>query len=194
MLSTAEAERAKYKEIWDIPEYEHSSPGEAFVDVFGELASPEEDEGLIDLGCGSGRAGRALAKKYRLNVTYLDFVQVDKQNKPFIKQVLWRPFPSRNPKWSYGFCCDVMEHIPVEYVMLTLDCIRASCRNVFFSISNIPDGFTGFILKKYNMRLGSPLHLTVMPYSWWLSKMREIGEVIDARDLQNTSLFYVRMK
>ncbi len=186
MKTMAELERTKYEKMWKTKEYKTVSPGAGFVDLFGELAHPQENEGLIELGCGTGRAGRALAKKYRLNVVFLDFVQVDKRNKPFIKQVLWDPIPPRVPPWPYGYCCDVMEHIPVEYVMLVLERIRVACTHVFFSIANAPD--------VCGRAIGEPLHLTVMPYSWWLSKLQEIGEVLDARDLQNESIFYVRMK
>ncbi len=186
MIPMAELEQTKYEKIWKTPNYAKMSPGKGFVKVFGELAHPQENEGLIDLGCGSGKAGRALAKRYKLNVTYLDFVQVDKRNKPFIKRVLWKPLPPRNPAWSYGYCCDVMEHIPIEYVMLVLENIRKACRHAFFSIANCPDQF--------GRNIGETLHLTVMPYSWWLGKLQEIGEVIDARDLLNESIFYVRMR
>lgn len=186
MVPMAEVERTKYEEMWNISDYRKISPGVGFVEVFGELAKPQEGEGLLDLGCGSGRAGRKLAKKYGLNVVFLDHVQVSKLNKPFIKQCLWEPIPTRNPKWSYGYCCDVMEHIPVEYVMLVLERIRNACTEVFFSIANCPDVF--------GTSIGVPLHLVVKPYAWWLHKLREVGEVLDARDLQNESIFYVRMK
>lgn len=181
----AESEQAKYEKMWNVPEYLNHSPGVYYAESFGEITNCSEGDSLIDLGCGRGEGGKELKKLYNLNVTFVDFVKLDGLT-PFIKQPLWDALPSRNPRWKFGYCCDVMEHIPIEYVMLTLERIRAACQFGFFSVSNIPDGCGKLI--------GEPLHMSVMPYEWWLEKMKEIGGVLDARDLLIESLFYVKMK
>lgn len=179
----AQSEQAKYETMWGKPEYLNHSPGAYYAEAFGEISKCSKDEPVIDLGCGDGSGGKALEKLYGVKVTYLDFVRKGRLF-PFIQQPLWHAIPARNPRWRYGYCCDVMEHIPIEYTTLVLERIRAACENVFFSVSNIPDGCGKLI--------GEPLHLSVMPYQWWLEKMKEIGEVVDARDLMIESVFYVK--
>jgi len=181
----ADLEQAKYEKIWAIPEYQNHSPGEHYAKVFGEISDCKKGESVVDLGCGYGAGGRAIKERYGIRVTYLDLV---KQNglKPFIQQTLWYPLPVRNSRYDYGYCCDVMEHVPIEYVMLVLERIRVACQHIFFSVANVPDAF--------GKQIGEPLHLTVQPFEWWLDKMREIGEVQEARDLLVESLFYVRCR
>jgi len=186
MGSIADEERTKYRRIWSVPEYANFSPGEAYTERFGEIAKPQPGETVLDIGCGSGRGGQKLTQLYGVSVTYTDHVRLKNGLEPFIEQTLWHPLPARTPKWNYGYCCDVMEHIPTEFVMLTLENIRVACRNAFFSISNIQDGF--------GHDIGETLHMTVMGFEWWRDHMTEIGEIEDARDLMWESLFYVRCR
>jgi hypothetical protein len=94
---------------------------------------------------------------------------------------------SHSYKYDYAYCCDVMEHIPTEYVMATLQNIMATCtEGAFFYICLVPDGFGALI--------GKPLHLTVRPFMWWRDKLAELGEVVDARDLIMNGMYYVKRK
>lgn len=181
--SMAEAEKAKYEKMWGHKEYLKHSPGKWYSDTFLELSEARAGETAIDLGCGRGEGGKAIAKG-GLKVTYLDLMKVKYARlAPFVQQPLWNRIPGRDHYYTYGYCCDVMEHIPIEYVTLVLERIRAATKFAFFGISNIPDNCGQLI--------GSPLHMTVMPYEWWLEKMKEIGTVIDARDMLSQSLYYV---
>ena len=86
--------------------------------------------------------------------------------------------------FDYGFCCDVMEHIPTEYTMLVIDRIMSSCRTAWFQIALVPDQF--------GVTIGQTLHLSVQPFTWWLDHLRGgIGRVTDARDLCGQALFVV---
>jgi hypothetical protein len=180
--AAAVAERRKYEAVWALPEYLNHSPGEHWADLFAEIAQPEPGHTLIDLGCGNGAAGKALAERCGLRVTYLDLV--DRGLKPFITQPLWKPLPARNPPWDHGYCCDVMEHIPPEFTMLVVSNILRACALAFFSISFLPDRFGKFV--------GAPLHLTLQSFSWWRDRLAEFGEVLDARDMLGEGVFYVR--
>ena len=182
MTATAELERSKYEQMWLLADYAHLSPAEQYVDAFIEEANPKPNASLIDLGCGCGRADHLLADK-GLAVTRLDITDVGLvDNKfPFIQQPLWEPIPGI---WDYGYCCDVMEHIPFEYTMAVLHEISKACREVWFSVAFVDD-----VMGRH---IGQKLHMTVMPYQWWLGKMREIGEVLDARDLLSQGTFFVR--
>ena len=68
-------------------------------------------------------------------------------------------------KATYGFCTDVMEHIPPEDVDKVLDNILMAAPHVFFSISTEEDNCGKLI--------GHPLHLTIRPYEWWLEQFRK---------------------
>lgn len=182
----AAEERNKYEEIWSFEEYQKSgSPGLANVDRFLSVLSPQQGSSVIDIGCGAGRAGLELERR-GFNTWWLDITPaalvpaVDRRR--FIEAPLWAPVWGR--QWDYGFCCDVLEHIPTEYAMLACEQIIHHCGTAWLHICNLPDEFGKLI--------GEPLHLTVKPYAWWLLRLSTLGEVIDARDLCGNSLFVVR--
>lgn len=183
----AAQERAKYAEIWSLDEYRNAhSPGEENVERFMAVMSPEIRSTIIDIGCGAGRAGLAFDRN-GFKAHWLDITGValdpDVDRRRFIETPLWSHW-AHGRHWHYGFCCDVLEHIPPEYVMLVCDRILSACDTAWLQISNLPDEFGKLI--------GEPLHLTVQPYSWWLLRLATIGRVVDARDLCGSSLFIVR--
>jgi 2-polyprenyl-3-methyl-5-hydroxy-6-metoxy-1,4-benzoquinol methylase len=181
-----ESERAKYAELWsDVPDYRIHSPGLENVDRFMKIMQPSPGDTLIDIGCGTGCAGMEF-KKHGLNVNWIDItdagIDTDIPMTRFINATLWSRW-DRDKKhgFDYGFCCDVMEHIPTEYTMLVIDRIMSACRVGWFQIALVPDQFGEVI--------GKPLHLTVRPYGWWLERLRDISNVVDARDLCEQALF-----
>ncbi len=182
----AKQERDKYAEIWTFPEYREYSPGGEHVPRFLDVLKPDKMSTVIDIGCGVGNAGLAL-REAGMRVTWLDITDAALDpaiaRKDFIQSPLWGHW--RRPHgWDYGYCCDVMEHIPTEYVMLCVERIVRACRVSWLLIANQPDGF--------GQVLGEPLHLTVKPFSWWLVRLATLGTVTDARDLcGERSLFVV---
>lgn len=196
----AAQERAKYAEIWALEDYGRYSPGLENVDRFMTVVKPPVADSigvrpyLLDIGCGQGVAGLEFARR-GLSVWYLDITaaglkpEVDRTR--FIETPLWAQwpdpvawFPGMPVRWDYGFCCDVMEHIPPEYTMAVIDRILSRCGTTYFQICNLPDEF--------GKRIGEPLHLTVQPFKWWLIRLATLGAVIDARDLCGASLFVVK--
>lgn len=184
-------ERDKYAEIWSRPEYrEAHSPGVENVDRFMRVIEPSQGSSIIDIGCGSGKAGLEFERR-GLKAWYADITDagldesVDRTR--FLQGPLWAPWPTI-PRWNnqfdFGFCCDVLEHIPPEYSMLVCDRILENCDVAWLQICNQPDEFGPKLL-------GEPLHLTVQPYAWWLLRLGTLGRVIDARDLCGVSLFVV---
>ncbi len=181
-------ERDKYNEIWEIPEYSNFSPGFRNVERFMKVIDPKEGETIIDIGCGQGIAGLEF-EKLGLRVWYLDLVkkqlksEVDKGR--FIESPIWGDwrFPHSGRKWDYGFCCDVMEHIPEEYTMLCLDRIVSNCKICWILISLIEEGM--------GLAIGETLHMTVRSFDWWLMRLGTLGKVLDARDLLNGGLYVV---
>lgn len=186
MLTMTASEYAKYTQIWnEVPEYRNYSPGLENFPRFMDTIKPERGSTLIDIGCGTGEAGLAF-REVGLDVSWIDITdaglhEVLPRNR-FIQTTLWSDWKSPYG-YDYGFCCDVMEHIPTEYVMLVLSRILNTCRTTWFQIAFVPDEF--------GKAIDQPLHLTVKPFNWWLEHLESIGTVLDARDLCGAGIFIV---
>ena len=85
---------------------------------------------------------------------------------------------------AYGFCADVMEHIPPAQVGRVLDNCLHAAQHVFFRIATDPD--------RMGVLVGHPLHLTVEPYAWWAEQFRQRECVIHfSADRNGYCVFYV---
>ena len=169
VLSGEMDEKSKYEQMWNIPLYRKYSPGEQEVESFLDLVKPS---GLvIDYGCGTGRAAVKI-KEYGCDVLLLDFTENSRdeiaKSLPFAQQDLTCKIEH---KADYGYCTDVMEHLPTPDVSQTIDNIMDSCSRVFFQISTVPDTMGAII--------GKQLHLTVKPHSWWRRLFMEKGLKIE---------------
>lgn len=182
-MRLADAERRKYEKCWSYQQYRLYSPGEHALPIFRQVRRKKGK--LVDLGCGTGRAGNKLSEE-GWKVTFLDFAdncldwEVAKKKPKFIKANLWSKW---NGSYDVGYCCDVMEHLPPEKVDASLKNIFSHCEHVFFNIHFGPDNMGKLI--------GHPLHLTIEPFEWWLEKLSEYGEVKNARDLIGMGCFWL---
>lgn len=168
------SEKAIYEELWQQPEYRLYSPGEEGAQLFLTHAQPRPGASVIDFGCGTGRGGLLLAILGQMNVTLLDFAPscLDDDIRPMLEtQAHTLRFVEADladfvpVTAQYGFCADVMEHIPPELVDRTLDNILRAAQHVWFQINTKPD--------KMGALVGHSLHLTVRPMAWWLQKLAE---------------------
>ncbi|KKN74550.1 hypothetical protein LCGC14_0389670 [marine sediment metagenome] len=186
----------RYDAIWKVPAYSEVSPGEGLAAMFGKIAKPKTRETLIDLGCGRGAGGLNLMGMYGLAITYLDVVKVAGVPEPYICQSLWEPIKVTRPgrkkwKWDYGYCCDVMEHLPKEFTMLAVKNMLAVCEKVFFCIAFLPDR-SGPKHTDIGFAVGAgQLHHTIENFVWWRDRLEEICTLIDGRDLMGRGVFYV---
>jgi len=188
------SERAKYEKMWTVPAYRSVSPGELAGNTFVSVVKPEKGSEVIDFGCGTGRGSLWLGAMGGMNVTMLDFAsncldsdmatacktQPDKYK--FIEHDLMDkpPVVAR-----YGYCTDVMEHIPTEDVDKVLLNILGAAQSVYFRISTEPDVMGPKYMKQ-------PLHLTVQNYGWWCQKFIEHGcSILHSEDLGGAVDFYV---
>ena len=171
-------EQQKYLKVWNLPAYRKVSPGEKCVDMFLEAVEDimPEHEGLslIDFGCGTGRAAMKLDETFK--VTPMDFAWncLDDNVKEyfgdrFVEHDITKKTALRA---NWGFCTDVMEHLPPEEVDDALDVIFEACENVFFQIATAHDGFG------LHPEINDDLHLTVLNYAEWLKKFAEHGVIV----------------
>lgn len=163
---SALSEVEKYERMWLEPDYRAYSPGEESAFTFVEEMAP--DGPIIDFGCGTGRGGLAIHKLTGQPVTLVDFagncLDPGCADMPFVVADLTRPLGLEAP---YGYCTDVMEHIPPADVDAVITNIMAASPKVFFQVSTVPDRMGALIERD--------LHLTVQPGEWWRQTFERLG-------------------
>jgi len=169
-VGAGNSEEQKYGQMWERPEYRAVAPGEIYAPLFVEKAKPRHGAHVIDFGAGTGRGALALHDA-GLKVTMLDFVRnsLDEKVKArlngslsFVKHDLCNPSPVIA---EYGYCTDVMEHVPPEKVGVVLDNILRAAKSCFFAISLTED--------LCGQMIGETLHVTVQPFEWWQERLTE---------------------
>lgn len=183
-MSLAALEREKYERVWAFSKYREYSPGEQLVEKSVTDLGMKPGDTIIDFGCGSGRAAQKFSD-LGFGVLAIDHAKncLDENvGVSFIQENLWDM-----PSWlrsQWGFCTDVMEHIPEEKVERVLQTIHETVtQGVFFQIHLGPDS-SGLRL------IGEPLHLTIKPADWWLDLLKEFWPEIDM-DTKATRATYV---
>lgn len=186
-------EAQKYGKMWALEEYRRVAPGEDLAGLFLEVVKPKPGADVIDFGCGTGRGGAALLERGGLRVTLVDFVRNCLDQK-VVELIEARPADIRFVKHDleeplqmgveYGYCTDVMEHVPEVRVPVVLLTILGAARHVFFSISTEGD--------RCGELIGETLHLTVQKYGWWLKQFNALDCVVHwSQSLDGAVLFYV---
>lgn len=192
------AERDRYLEVWSSVEaYGHHAPGEARLPMFLDIVGNQRGT-ILDAGTGSGKGAVALKAAgfdvYTCDVTNAGMIP-EARELPFSEACLWHDLSRLarhtgqwgRSKFSFVYCCDVLEHIPPQFTMLAIDqMLRVSRVGLFLTISLVSDNFGAWI--------GEPLHRTVMPYLWWRDSIAEIGTIQESRDLLSDAVFFVRPK
>ncbi len=187
-------EREKYRQVWEMPAYRLHSPGEEIAAEFVKLCGIERKHHVLDLGCGTGRGGAKIADLVNCQITMLDFadncLDPDLIRKRFnTKDILfleadlneWIPV-----KGDYGFCCDVLEHLPPSQVDQVIRNIMAAVPVCFFQVSTVPDVMGQLISRR--------LHLSVHPFEWWCETFERLGyRVRSGEDRGNAGVFLVSL-
>jgi 2-polyprenyl-3-methyl-5-hydroxy-6-metoxy-1,4-benzoquinol methylase len=169
-------EREKYELMYAMPEYRVFSPGEHSIEKFLQIANPKGH--VIDFGCGTGRAGLRM-KEAGLDVLLIDFTSNSRDlaamNLPFLRHDLTQHIPFAS---EFGYCTDVMEHIPPEDVDTVFRNIMESASCVYFQICTAREHFGELI--------GQELHLTVEDSGWWEAKIKELGYCIHWKEVDES--------
>ena len=170
-------ERRKYEQMWTFAEYrdDHAT---AHAGLAFDALGVRRGESLIDFGAGAGYGSRwfvaAGVRTLAVDIAANALAPEIAGRVPILLVSLWDLPVDISAEW--GFCCDVMEHIPTERVDDVLRNVRRSTRrDTFFSISLRPDGCGRLI--------GDSLHLTVRQLDWWRERL--LAHWTDIRVLQH---------
>lgn len=185
-------EQSKYERLWrEHDAYRVVAPGEILADHFLALARPRPHQTVIDFGCGTGRGALRIAQRTGATVRALDFVDgcMDAEVRQsglvqFEQRDLTVPLMLERPA-DFGYCTDVLEHIPPEDVDAVLANIVSSARRVYLCISTVDDVMGALI--------GEPLHLTVRPAAWWREKLETLLQcrIYEQQVTDAAAIFYV---
>ena len=93
---------------------------------------------------------------------------------PFVELDLSEPMPLRE---QFGYCIDVMEHIPPDQVETVIRNIMDSASTVFFQISTVDD--------RMGAMINRALHLSVCPHAWWRKKFESLGYFVSWQEMQD---------
>jgi 2-polyprenyl-3-methyl-5-hydroxy-6-metoxy-1,4-benzoquinol methylase len=194
-MSVTATETEKYAELWQsVGTYGEHSPGVEALPLFLQMIGPERGT-VLDAGTGSGKGAIALAAE-GFQVTCCDVTNAgmvpEAKGFPFHAVSLWTDLwpiaratghPGRS-RFDYVYCTDVLEHIPPQFTMLAIDqMLRVAKQALFLSVCLRADGFGAWI--------GQPLHQTVQPFTWWRDSLKELGTIVEARDLLTDAAFLV---
>lgn len=182
-------ERSKYETMWRFPNYREVAPGQFVASLFCLCANPKREDTVIDFGAGTGRGALKIHQMRGCKVAMLDFADncLDSGVRDLLSERLTFQQADLtqeiNVRGDFGFCTDVLEHIPPADIDAVLRNIFTAARNVFFQISTVPDHMGALI--------GHSLHLTVQPFDWWLQKLSAYGDVSWSSDHTDAPVFYV---
>jgi len=181
-------EQHTYTDMWALDAYAAHSPGETLLPLFLSMVGSSRGT-VLDAGTGSGKGALALQAE-GFAVTLCDLTDAGLTDEaralPFVSTALWDDLSvAGRHRWVY--CCDVMEHIPPAFTMLVVRRLLDVAEDgVFFTISLVPDVFGAWV--------GKSLHQSVQSFTAWRDQLATVGDIIEARDLLTTGVYYVRAK
>ncbi len=164
-------EQRKYQEVWEHDEYRKFSPGKLEHHRALSVMDMLPGDTITDFGCGEGWSVKFFSDKG------MDAFGVDIASNAIrapgivvVEACLWDLGDIMRS--DFGFCCDVMEHIPTAKVRDTLENIAAHVRTAcYFRISTEPDHFGPKLI-------GKPLHLTVASADSWRKVLEKFFDAV----------------
>lgn len=162
-----ETEQRKYDWVWTNPQYAVNSPGLRILTSSLEWLNPEPNSSICDFGSGSGQAAQAMAD---MGYAVTGFDLCAHANQFFDGEVvigtLW-DMPHFGI-FEYGYCTDVLEHIPPSKICGVLSGIRERVtQGCFFQIARFEDHFGD--------EEHGQLHICLRPPKWWRASFELAG-------------------
>jgi 2-polyprenyl-3-methyl-5-hydroxy-6-metoxy-1,4-benzoquinol methylase len=178
-MNITESERTKYNKVWDRPDYSEVSPAMRHLDHALEWMKPEQGASITDWGSGSGKASDKL-DELGFKVRMVDIASNAYKGKlKVIEACLWE-LPDSLDATDYGICCDVMEHIPPEYVDGVLKAIAKRTKTAcYFQIALFHDT---------HFTHAGPLHLSVFQHDIWRNKILAVFSTAEFAMIKNKHL------
>ena len=168
-MNISETERQKYERVW--AEEENYRKANWGLKIWQQYSALFHGKSILDIGCGTGRlAGMLLEQGFEVGAVDIADNAID----PDLREVL-KPYFTRTTLWDMdlgrmfdmGVCADVMEHLPEDKVIPSLERIKAHCRTVLFVIAGYPSTHKGIIL-----------HLTLKDGNWWQEQIASLGGAV----------------
>lgn len=160
-------EQRKYDWVWTNPQYAIRSPGYRILTESLEWLNPEPKSSICDFGSGSGQAAKAMSK---LGYKVTGFDLCAHANQFFAGEVvigtLW-DMPEFGV-FDYGYCTDVLEHIPPVKIHGVLTGIHKRVKKgCFFQIARFEDHFGD--------EDHGQLHICLKSPQWWSDAFSAAG-------------------
>lgn len=178
------AERAKYQTIWRLQDYRRVSPGELVAEWAMLRMRMQGHDTMIDWGCGTGRASRKFFDHGMptlmidiadncLDPVITQIVNQEDSALYFMEACVWDIDALKEVGADFGFCCDLLEHLPPEHVATVLKNI-ADCTNAYAYLQpcHKPDTMGAWVP-------GLELHLTVRDRAWWTTQIKNFFNIIE---------------
>lgn len=182
MVHTTQTERDKYRSVWGLEEYRLRSPGLRHLKSALQWMQPPVGSSVTDWGAGSGQASDAMHEQgYKVRLVDIA-TNCYRGSLPLVEACLWE-LPESLEATDYGFCADVMEHIPTDHVDEVFrgikDRTRVAC---YFQIALFDDrAFTH----------AGPLHLSVFPPEWWKARIEAVFSSAEYQQIRQKHLLVV---
>ena len=161
-------EKSKYHKMWQQSEYGMTSPVMRYVDGILEYAKQNYCKTILDAGCGNGKfMQRAIEDGF--DIIGIDISLNGLINEPYNLVPLCIEAPLHQlecEKKDLVVCCDVLEHVPQEWLKDTLKALSKACKKGFmFSICITDDHFGSLI--------GEKLHISLLSIEDWIDLIKQ---------------------
>lgn len=191
MSSTRQREREKYERMWSAGRlYRRHSPGERMFEKTYVAMGLNPSDSVLDIGCGTGRAAlRFSARGHRVHCVDIARNCLDpvaEMSLELTVACLWDRYELPLQAYDWGYCTDVMEHLPEEHVLAALWEMRRHCRRIFFAIALFED--------QCGKQVGEVLHLTVKPPRWWHDVLDQVFETVEVLPPLEAHKFFAKVE
>ena len=182
MEEVEKKEKAEAEKVWEKEGYRITSPGYVCLIAFIQHFKDEIIKGgsISDFGCGPGLTAQTFLQ-LGLQVNLVDIAEnclqdniyaltlLEKEKLKFTRACLWA-LPEDFPKTDWIYCADVLEHLPEDKVLPSLEAMaKRTAKGGYLQICTVDDNYSSII--------GEELHLTIKPKDWWLQKIEKYWKI-----------------